>query len=402
MRHIQGRSARFGALRSSPIPVIPRALTGVVAAVITLAMTACNGIGGGSEGNDTKGLWIANRTSVVEYTPSQLNGTSLLGGSTSSASMPHLTLASASFGAPQGVSFDSSGNLWVVDPIAVVNGGSAPALLEFSAAQLAALSSNPAPEPVTVITSASMAFPQQSAFDAAGDLWVTEHDNNTVLEFSAAQLGTAGANELTPAAIITSTALTGPIGIAFDSGGNLYVANNGQVTTASGAASAAGTTVVAFSAASLPSASGSGQAVTLTPSVTVSADSSGSIQGPWGLAFDSDGNLLVSNATASTVIEIPAASLASSSAPTPSLTLTSANVGGNPSIATPNGVCLDNAGDLAVVSNGGVFGLAFYGSPVPNGAATPANFLAPGVSSTGAGTTGLETPAGCAFGPDIE
>lgn len=389
---------RLGALRNSAIPL---ALTGVVAAVITTLMAGCNGADD-HHGNDNKGLWIANRTNVVEYTPSQLNGTSLVGESTSSAATPHLALTSTVFGSPQGLNFDSSGNLWVVDPIANVMTGAAPALIEFAASDIAALGTQPSPEPVAVITSASMSFPQQAAFDSAGDLWVTEHDNNEVLVFSAAQLATGGTSELTPAAIITSTALTGPIGIAFNSGGDLWVANNGQVTTSSGVASAAGTTVVEFSAANLPSTSDSGQTVSLTPSVTVTTDSSGSIQGPWGLTFDSDGDLLVSNATASNVVQIAAANLASSGTPTPSLTLTSTTVGGNPTIATPNGICLDNAGDLAVVSNGGVFGLGFYGAPLPNGSTAPTNFLAPGVSSSGSGSTGLEDPAGCVFGPDVE
>ena len=64
----------------------------------------------------TKGLWIANGTNVLEYVPSQLTVAG------ASATVPHLMNNSASFGAPQGVTFDAKGNLWVMDPQAKVNG----------------------------------------------------------------------------------------------------------------------------------------------------------------------------------------------------------------------------------------------------------------------------------------
>ncbi|MGH7836408.1 MAG: hypothetical protein ACREQC_01135, partial [Candidatus Binataceae bacterium] len=54
-------------------------------------------------------LWVANGTNVLEFSPSNLrrgvNG-----------SKPRLTLNSATgFGAPQGVVFDTAGDLWVID-----------------------------------------------------------------------------------------------------------------------------------------------------------------------------------------------------------------------------------------------------------------------------------------------
>ena len=94
----------------------------------------------------TKGLWIANGTTVLEYMPKQL-------GTGTSAAAPHLTISSGSFGAPQGVTFDSKGNLWVMDPQAMVNGAQTPALLEFSPMQFAALATDNAPDPVAIITS---------------------------------------------------------------------------------------------------------------------------------------------------------------------------------------------------------------------------------------------------------
>src|SRR4051794_39455658 len=64
---------------------------------------------------DTKGLWIANGNNVVEFVPAQISG-----GVQNVA--PHRTISSAALGTPQGVTFDSAGNLWVMDPGAMING----------------------------------------------------------------------------------------------------------------------------------------------------------------------------------------------------------------------------------------------------------------------------------------
>jgi hypothetical protein len=79
----------------------------------------------------TKALWIANGQNVIEYRPSQFKAGAL-------NVAPHLAINSAVFGSPQGVTFDASGNLWVVDPGAMVNGAPSPSLFESSPAQLAA------------------------------------------------------------------------------------------------------------------------------------------------------------------------------------------------------------------------------------------------------------------------
>ena len=60
--------------------------------------------------------------------------------------MPQLTNNSAAFGAPQGVTFDTAGDLWVIDGGTVAAGGKVPpGLDEFTPAQLAALKTTPNP-----------------------------------------------------------------------------------------------------------------------------------------------------------------------------------------------------------------------------------------------------------------
>jgi hypothetical protein len=364
-------------------------------------LAACGGGGGSlsmSEKNstvtapvNTKGLWIANGTNVLEYIPNQLGGGT-------AASVPHLTLASAVFGAPQGVTFDGNGNFWVMDPQGMVNGAPTPALFEFSAAQIAALGTTPAPEPVATITSSALNFPQQSVFDAQGNQWVTDHNNNAVLVFGAAELAMTGTNSVNPIVSITSASFNGPLGIVFDGAGDLLVANNGGVPQTGGGMSAVGTTIVEFTAAQLPVPPMSGMFTPdLTPSVVLSDDGQGSIQGPWALVFDASGNLWSSNAnTPFTLVEFAPASLMMTGTPAPAVTLSPATVAGNATLNAPNGICFDNIGDLAAMNSAGAFGIAFFAkNQLITGAPTPDTFI------VGTATT-LNAPAGCNFGPLVD
>jgi hypothetical protein len=340
---------------------------------------------------DNKGLWIANGTDVLEYIPSQLT-------SGTAATVPHLMLKSAAFGSPQGVTFDSAGNLWVMDPAGVVNGNTTPALFKFSAAQLAALATNNAPDPVATITTTGLAAPQQSVFDAAGNQWVADHDGNAVLVFTAAQLAMMGDNPTVPAVTITSAAFNGPLGIAFDSAGNLWIANNGGVPGANGAAdSPTGTTIVEFTAAHLPMVPAAGMVEpALAPDITLSDNGQGSIQAPWALVFDSAGNLWSSNADApNTLVEFAKMSLMATGAPMPAVTISPAMVGGNPTLNAPNGLCFDNNGDLAATNSGGAFGIPIYAKgQLMTGSPTPGTLI------IGTATT-LQDTAGCNFGPVV-
>jgi hypothetical protein len=338
----------------------------------------------------TKGLWVANGTTVLEYVPSQLTA-----GVVNAA--PKLMITGGAVGTPQGVTFDSSGNLWVMDPGATVDGAAnTPALLKFSSTQLAALATTDSPAPVAIITSTSFAFPQQSVFDSKGNQWVTDHNNNTVLVFTASQLSATGTNATVPAVVISSAAFNGPLGIAFDSSGNLWIANNGGVPVAgstTGAMSATGTSIVEFAAASLP-VPGSGMLTPdLTPGITLTDDGNNSIQGPWELAFDSSGNLWSSNSGGTfSLVEIAKASLAAAGAPTPAVTIASTTDMGNATLSGTNGLCFDNLGDIAATSAATPFSIPFYKAPLKSGALTPSTFI------IGAATT-LSAPAGCNFGP---
>lgn len=363
------------------------ARVGLAAVCAGVLLTACKH----SNNSISKGLWIANGTNVLEYVPSQFNAGGMV------AAVPHIaTTGNGVLGTPQGVTFDSAGNLWVQDPGATVNGKTGiPALVEFSAAQVKALAKTPNPDPTAVITSASFAFPQQSVFDKAGNQWVSDHNNNTVLVFSAMQLAQTGTNEQVPVVVLSSAAFNGPLGIVFDSAGNLWVANNGAVAGANGAAASPdGTTIVEFAAGHLPTITSTGMVTQeLTPDITLTDDGNGSIQQPWELQFDSGGNLWSSNSNnPNTLVQFAKANLTATGAPTPLTTISPATVGGDLTLVAPNGLCFDNLGDIASTSSATPFSIPFYKTPLKTGAIVPSTFI------VGDATT-LNAPAGCNFGP---
>ncbi len=110
-----------------------------------------------------------------------------------------------------GTAFDSAGNMWVTDYINQQ-------ILKFTPEQLASGVSTPA---VAILTSKE---PWGIALDAHGNLWVSFYNGNKVLQYAAADVhGWSGAlTDPTPA--LTVAAPNGPLGLAFDHGGNLWVA----------------------------------------------------------------------------------------------------------------------------------------------------------------------------------
>jgi secreted PhoX family phosphatase len=380
---LQSLRARFPRAGRPQSQTIVRGCLVFAALPVFAALMGCWGYNnvyfGGPGPEQTNALWVANATNVVEFLPAQLQ-------SGSSDPAPHLTLNSAVFGAPQGVMFDGRGNLWVIDAGTVSTGGTvAPAIFEFTVSQLAKLSTTNNPTPTVTIQSSSFVSPKQAIFDEQGNLWVSDSGSNAVYVFTRSQLS-ANATSATPTATINaSPAFNGPIGIAFDGYGNLYIANHGT------------TSIYGFKASILPTSSGT---VTLTPSVTLTDDGSGSIQAPWGLGFDGRNNLWSSNANSpNTVVEFMHSQLAASGDPTPNITLSSIAVSSNQTLVAPNGIAFDNYGDLVAGSSAAPFGIAgFSQSQLVTGITTGPT---PDVFLVGNSTT-LRAPAGVAFGPAIQ
>jgi hypothetical protein len=329
-------------------------------------------------------LWVANGANVVEF--AQLPGGK-------HDEKPKLQLNSAVFGAPQGVVFDASNNLWVIDGGTVIAGGTIPpSLEEFTEAQLQNLKKDPTPTPNVQITSNELTFPQQAVFDASGNMWLSDNGGNIVYILTPTQLAAGGDIQFTNA-IVAKPSFNGPLGIVLHNG-NLYVANN------------ADTTIYEFNANHLPTIGNAplnlNELEDTAPDAILSDDGNGSIQGPWALVFDQAGDLWSSNANAPfTLVKFGPTQITSTGDPTPETTISPFDemVGGKArfeTLAAPNGIAFDLKGNLAAISSAAPFGVARFDSEqeAAGGTIKPASLL------VGARTT-LNAPAGDNFGPAI-
>jgi len=146
--------------------------------------------------------------------------------------------ASAStFGTTGGVAFGTHGNFWVADSgnnrvlkfVAPLKTGMAAKLVVGQPDFV----SNSCPDPPTA---ASLCSPQGIAFDSGGGLWVADSSNNRVLRYVPATSTSAVQEYGQPAATaftsntannggVSATSLNGPTGLGFDSSGGLWVAD---------------------------------------------------------------------------------------------------------------------------------------------------------------------------------
>jgi sugar lactone lactonase YvrE len=110
-----------------------------------------------------------------------------------------------------GTAFDSAGNLWVTDYLNQQ-------IHKYTPEQLAAGASTPA------VSISTQEWPWGIAFDAHGNLWVSFYTGNDVLEYAASDVAAWSGTLSDPAPALTVAAPVGPLGLAFDAQGNLWVA----------------------------------------------------------------------------------------------------------------------------------------------------------------------------------
>jgi sugar lactone lactonase YvrE len=189
------------------------------------------------------------------------------------------------------------------------------------------------------ITSNGLNGPVGLAFDRLGNLWVSNPTANTIVMFSADQLAGGGratqhhgthvapGGFLSPIVTLSGSGLNGPGRFSFDAYGNMWVPNAGS------------STVVAFTPAQLR--------VTGAPTPTVVlASSNASIQGPTAVAFDQQGDLWVANTAGNSIVAFGNAAQTASGAPSPVLTFVVPS-----SYSGPSAMAFDNSGDLWTISS---------------------------------------------------
>lgn len=189
--------------------------------------------------------------------------------------------------------------LWV--GIAATEG---PRLLGYTAAQLEASTSAP---PAVALTPPPGTGPVIAmAFDSYGNLWVADSANNTVSKYRAQQLATSG--NVTPAVVLSSTdlgpytsSIAGPHGLAFDASGNLWVANSPNDYELN--------TIVEFTPGQLATSGAPPPLYTLPGQSCGHWDRCAIFHAPQALVFDPSGNLWLSDYELERVMMYPSSRL---------------------------------------------------------------------------------------------
>jgi sugar lactone lactonase YvrE len=212
---------------------------------------------------------------------------------------------SSTLAGPAGLTFDSNGNLWVAD---ASNGR----ILEFKPPFSSGESASTVLGASDFVTNNALNSPSQTivsepyglAFDSSGNLWVSDALSNSIVEFKApfsngenqtlvlGQANFTGGNNLDNVA--TQSDLNSPRGIAFDSSGNLWVADSGfnrvveftaPFSMGQSASIVVGQTNFTSGVEDIP---GCPQSCSATITQTA-------LDGPAAVTFDSSGNLWVAD-----------------------------------------------------------------------------------------------------------
>ena len=140
-------------------------------------------------------------------------------------------------------------------------------------------------------TNAELNYPIGIALDSTGDIFIADNVDNTVREISATTgiITTVISNGSTP-----SPGFDGPVGIAIDNSGNLFIADTGnhrvvKLTIASG-------TISTMAGNGTPGSSGDGGPA-----------ASAELNSPAGVTFDSAGNLYINDAASNRIRKVSAA-----------------------------------------------------------------------------------------------
>ena len=236
---------------------------------------------------------------------------------------------------PAGIALDTAGRLYVAnccDQILIFAPGA---------------TGNAVPLSAIAGTNTGLAYPTGIAFDPKGNLYVSNHvAGPSITAYAAGASGNSA-----PIATIAgaNTGLAAPTGIAFDASGRLYVANGANVNSPAGQ-------ILIYAA---------GASGNVAPIDSIAGSNTGLYGSTW-LAFDSAGNLYVTNynwtsATFSITVYGPGAH--GNSAPIHTIT------GSKTGLSGLAGIALDGAGNLYAANSGAnsvtVYAAGATGNAVP-------------------------------------
>jgi len=283
--------APFTTGEAASVVIGQSSFTTLAPATTSTGLNTPNGLAFDPGGN----LWVADSSNdrVLEYKAPFSTGeaASLVIGQPNFTTNGNTVTNSTTLNSPNGLAFDPSGNLWVAD---LLNGRVLEYTTPFTTHQAASLVIG---EPNLtaandVVSKTGLNAPNYVAFDSSGDLWVA--DGHRVLEYTTplatheAASVVIGQNTFTNSSTVTtSTGLDLPNALAFDSGGNLWVSDklNNRVLRYDAPLST-------FEAASLVIGQPNFTSSATTP---ITQPTPTSLNQPVGLAFDPSGNLWVAD-----------------------------------------------------------------------------------------------------------
>ncbi|MEO9308143.1 MAG: NHL repeat-containing protein [Nitrososphaera sp.] len=324
----------------------------------------------------TASLFPLDTTAFASFSSGQL-ASHVLGQSTFTTNVNIVTAHGQN--SPNNFAFDSSGNLWVADtdnnrvlmyPSSSLSTSGASATVELGQPSGTAFTSNTVNNPT--ISASTLELPSCLAFDSSGNLWVADSGNNRILKYPSSSLSTNGASATVELGQPSGTAFTSNTGnnggisastlsspscLAFDSSGNLWVADkfNNRVLMYP---SSSLTTNGASATVELGQPSGTAFTSNTQNNGGLSASS---LNSPQGIAFSS-GNLWVTDTNNNRVLMYPSSSLSTNGASAtvelgqPSGTAFTSGIANSGavyanSLNTPNGLAFDSSGNLWVADS---------------------------------------------------
>ena len=330
----------------------------VILALVAATLLGCSSdqlatlLGGGATGT-TKSLAIAdtsnNRVLIFNVPVStNANATAVLGQPDFTSTSAGTTGASIDY--PVDTTADSSGNLWVTEYNNCRMTFFARPFSNGEAATIALGAPDMTSSPCTV-TATTLNGPSNAAFDSTGHLWQVDYDGSRVLRYSppfstgqAADLVLGQANLTSNGCGTTATTLCTPWqGVVFDSSGSIWISDYDtcRVLRYSPPFS---TGMAADLVIGQPDMTSSGCGTTATTN-----------DGPYGLAFDRDGNLWMVDGNHNRVLKF-APPFSTGMAATvvigqPDFTSSTANNGGisAATLSNPYDVVFDTSNNMYVV-----------------------------------------------------